>query len=138
MRFRPEQHLRRESDIRAVREQGRRFDGRAFTFWSRARGSVPAGSVGDPAALPPISAIAGPRVCVIASTAAVGSAVRRNRAKRRLREIFRQQQHLLPANCDLLLIARSGAVTWPLPELTRRFGEACRQLAPVGQATGVK
>ncbi len=138
MRFRPEQHLSRESDIRTVREQGRRFDGRAFTIWWRARGAVPASAVGDPAALPPVSALSVPRVCVIASTAAVGRAVRRNRAKRRLREVFRQQQHLVPAQCDLLLIARSGAATWPLPELARKFGEACRHLTPTGRSTGVK
>ena len=58
---------------------------------------------------------AGARVCVIASTAAVGNAVRRNRAKRRLREIFRHQQSAVPAECDLLLIARGAAVDVPMP-----------------------
>jgi ribonuclease P protein component len=88
--------------------------------------------------LPPVSTIATPRVCVIASTAAVGHAVLRNRAKRRLREIFRAQQHRLPNNCDLLLIARSGATSWPIPELERKFLEACRHLAPSGVSTGAK
>ncbi len=138
MRFHPEQHLCRQSEIRAVREQGRRFEGRAFTVWCKTRGAVPAGAIGDPMALPPVSAIKRPRVCVIASTAAVGHAVLRNRAKRRLREVFRHQQHHLPLNCDLLLIARSGATTWPMPELQRKFAEACRHLAPIAISTGEK
>lgn len=120
MRFRPEQHLRRQTDIRAVREQGRRVDCRAFTIWWKRRD--PAG----PGTRPPRPT---PRVCVIASTAAVGNAVRRNRAKRRLREVFRDQQHLVPQDCDLLLIARAAATTAGLPDLQKRFGEACAQIS---------
>ncbi len=113
MRFRPEQHLRRERDIRAVRESGRRIDGRAFTIWWLARGAVP----------PPS------RMCVIASTAAVGHAVLRNRAKRRLREVYRRHQTLVPPGVDLLLIARSSATRWPLPEIEQKFVEACGHIA---------
>ena len=117
MRFRAEQHLRRQGDIRAVREKGRRVDCRACTVWWKHRETPPA----VPAAA---------RVCVIASTAAVGAATERNRAKRRLREVFRHQQHLVPAGCDLLLIARAAAVQWPLPELEKKFAEMCGQIAP--------
>jgi ribonuclease P protein component len=138
MRFRPEQHLRRQSDIRAVREEGRRLDCRAFTLWWKPRGAVPPQARGEPAALATLSEIKVPRVCVIASTAAVGPAVQRNQAKRRLREVFRHQQHRVPAHCDLLLIARRGAGTWPLPELERKFAEACQQLNATGVATGEK
>ena len=117
MRFRPEQHLRRQSDIRAVREQGRRVDCRAFTIWWKPRDVI----VAPPAQNPP-------RVCVIASTNAVGNAVRRNRAKRRLREVFRHQQHRVPAGCDLLLIARGAATEWPMSELENKFVEACGRI----------
>ena len=121
MRFRPEQHLRRQSDIRAVREQGRRLDCRAFTIWWKRR---------EPAATPaPADTFPTPRVCVIASTAAVGHAVRRNRAKRRLREVFRHQQHLVPPGCDLLLISRAAATDRPIPELAQKFSDACSQIA---------
>lgn len=128
MRFRPEQHLRRQSEIRAVREQGRRIDCRAFTVWWKRR-EAPA--TGEPAAVsisasPP--APLRPRVCVIASTAAVGIAVKRNTAKRRLREVFRHQQHVVPPGCDLLLIARSAATTWDMNELEKKFREACGQI----------
>lgn len=126
MRFRAEQHLRRQSDIRAVREQGRRVDCRAFTVWWKLRAPAVAQASSD---LPAHSASARPRVCVIASTAAVGAAVQRNRAKRRLREIFRAQQHLVPAGCDLLLVARAAATREPLPALEKKFSEACTQIA---------
>ena len=141
MRFRPEQHLRRQSDIRAVREHGRRVDCRAFTLWWKPREAPAADTVATPIASPPddLSAKAsakaealaksGPRVCVIASTAAVGGAVQRNRAKRRLRETFRHQQHLVPAGCDLLLIARAAATREPLAELEKKFSQACGQIA---------
>jgi ribonuclease P protein component len=122
MRFRAEQHLRRQSDIRAVREQGRRVDCRAFTVWWKLRAPAPAASATAPTP-------ATPRVCVIASTAAVGHAVLRNRAKRRLREIFRAQQHLVPVGCDLLLVARHAATREPIPALEKRFGEACAQIS---------
>ena len=65
---------------------------------------------------------------MIASTAAVGAATRRNRAKRRLREVFRECQAEVPAGCDLLLIARAAAGTCPLPDLAQRFRELCRQI----------
>lgn len=122
MRFRAEQHLRRPREIRAVRERGERIDCRAFTLWWKSRDAVPADS-----AAPAVAT--GARVCVIASTAAVGIAVRRNRAKRRLREVFRQQQAQVPPNCDLLLIARDAVLNLPLPELEKRFLESCRKIA---------
>ena len=116
MRFRPEQHLCRQSDIRAVRAEGRRFDARAFTAWWLPR---PAGA----------SPVRLPRACVIASTAAVGHAILRNRAKRRLRELFRCHQTLLPADCDFLLIARAAMNQRPYAELEKIFVHSCVQIA---------
>lgn len=118
MRFRPEQHLRRQSDFRAVREQGRRFNCGAFTVWCLRR------------AEPRLSDEAVPRVGVVASTAAVGHAVLRNRAKRRLRELFRRHQDVLPPGCDLLLTARRAVTAAPFSELEEKFIEACRHVAP--------
>mgnify|MGYP003346064271 CR=1 FL=1 len=110
MRFRREQHLRRQDDFRAVREQGRRIDCGAFTLWHLTRD--------DP----------GIRVGVVASTAAVGPAVQRNRAKRRLRAIFRENQGLVPRGTDLLLVARAAVNRWESRELTEKFIGACRRL----------
>jgi ribonuclease P protein component len=127
MRFRSEQHLRRQDDIRAVREQGRRLDCRAFTIWWKPRNQATAESRGESTTR---TESTGARVCVIASTAAVGAATHRNRAKRRLRELFRHQQANVPAGCDILLIARAAAINWPMAELERKFAEACRQIVP--------
>jgi ribonuclease P protein component len=126
MRFRPAQHLRRPGEIRAVREQGRRIDCRAFTVWWKHRSAALAQENAPVTPRAPAPSTA--RVCVIASTAAVGGAIQRNRAKRRLREIFRQHQDLVPPTCDLLLIARSTVTTWDILELQKRFSEACAQI----------
>jgi ribonuclease P protein component len=109
MRLRPGQHLRRQSDIRDTRQKGARLDCRAFTIWHLE------GSIETPAR----------RGCFVASTQAVGHAVLRNRAKRRLREIFRRHQELLPKSCDLLIVARAQVNTWDLAQLERVFAEAC-------------
>ena len=113
MRLRPGQHLRRQSDIRDVRRQGIRLDCKAFTIWWIAR----------PGAGPL------PRACFVASTQAVGRAVLRNRARRRMREIFRRRQDLLPAPCDLLIVARSQVNNWPFAQLERIFADACSKMA---------
>ena len=119
MRFRPEQHIRRQSDFRAIRERGRRYTCGAFTFWCLRRDA-------DYEAAPADLRRAG----FIASTAAVGHAVRRNRAKRRLREIFRRHQQNLPAGTDSLLSARAAAIETPVPDLEARFLDACRKASP--------
>jgi ribonuclease P protein component len=120
MRFRPEQHLRRPGDFRAVREKGRRIDCGAFTAW----------------ALPPAAPtpLARPRVGVVASIAAVGGAVTRNRAKRRLRAVFRAHQELLPPGTDVLLVARGAATRVEFTVLERKFVEACQKFFPPDHA----
>ena len=123
MRFRPEQHLRRQSDFRAVREHGRRLNCGAFTLWCLARPAE---------AVPSVSSAAVRRVGVVASTAAVGHAVLRNRAKRRLRDVFRRFQDRVPVGCDVLLTARAAAVEVPMTELETRFLDACGKLSAGG------
>jgi ribonuclease P protein component len=118
MRFRYEQHLRRQAEIRAVREKGERLDCRSFTAWCHRRAPVDAAGAAQL-----------PRLVVAASIAAVGPAVQRNRAKRRLREIFRSRQHLLPAGSDLLLVARAAVNRRPFAELDQVFVEACGRIA---------
>ena len=116
MRFRPGQHLRRQSDIRAVREAGARLDCGAFTLWCLQAQCI----VGQRGL-----SMTSPRLCVVASTAAVGGAVLRNRAKRRLREVFRRNQDRLPPDCDLLLVARAAVNRWSFADLEQKFIEAC-------------
>ncbi len=117
MRQRPGQHLRRNADFGAVREQGRRIDCGAFMLTWRVR----------PAAGPA-------RVGVVASRAAVGDAVRRNRAKRRLREIYRKHQNLVPAGLDLVLTARAALLRLEFADVEQRFTAACQKLRPAAPA----
>jgi len=125
MRFRAEQHLRRQRDFREAREKGRRQDCGAFTlWWYRRPAETTVAVVAVPAPIP------GPRVGVIASTAAVGIAVKRNRAKRRMREIFRRHQNLVPPDCDLLMVARAALNRLEYREIEQKFVDVCRKLFP--------
>ncbi len=131
MRFRPEQHVRRQSDFRDAREKGRRLDCGGFTLWYYRRPAETVTAEPDsPDAGHVPARIAGPRVGVIASTAAVGGAVLRNRAKRRLREVFRHHQQRVPADYDLLLVARRSLNRLPYAAIERAFVETCRRIFP--------
>ena len=112
MRLRPGQHLRRNADFGAVREQGRRTDCGAFLLTWRVRPTP------GPA-----------RVGFVASRAAVGDAVHRNRAKRRLREIYRKHQNLVPPGLDLVLTARAALLRLEFSAVEERFTSACRKFA---------
>jgi ribonuclease P protein component len=116
MHLRTEQRLRRQDDFRRVRAEGRRIDGGGFTLWWRQRDA-------DARAAPPLV-----RVGVVASIAAVGPAVRRNAAKRRLRELFRRHQDLVPPGTDLLLVARSALNRLAFQDAEEKFIAACRRI----------
>ena len=122
MRLRAGQRLRRNDDFRAVRELGRRIDCGAFMLtWCVRPSDGPAGPA---------------RVGVVASRAAVGGAVHRNRAKRRLRTLYRQHQHLVPPGLDLVLTARAALLRLEFSEAARRFIAACAKLSPPSPTHG--
>ena len=64
----------------------------------------------------------------------LGGAVVRNRARRRLREVFRLAQPRMRQGYDVVLVARSRAVNGPYDRLTAAFDKACRQLNLVKEA----
>jgi ribonuclease P protein component len=143
MRFRAEQHLRRQLDFQHVRTHGRRSDCGAFMLWyarqsppeTKANPAVPPGQVPPPvdaAQEPPKASVKllPARLGVVASRSAVGNAPQRARAKRRLREVFRAQQMRVPAGYDLLLVARSSLNRLEYCEVERRFVDACRKIFP--------
>ena len=84
--FRPHERLRKGADFKAVFGQGRRFRGQMVTVVAAHNGRTHS------------------RLGVVASRR-VGGAVRRNRAKRLMREAFRLNKHLVPANVDIIMIA---------------------------------
>jgi len=59
----------------------------------------------------------------------VGNAVVRNRVKRWLREIYRQERDALPAPVDLVLIAKTGAGDAGYHALRAEFLEIARRIA---------
>lgn len=67
----------------------------------------------------------GRRAVAFAASRRVGGSVRRNRARRRLREAYRRQKHLLPAvGIRVCFVARGRAVEAPFAELSAEVGEA--------------
>lgn len=58
----------------------------------------------------------------------LGCAVVRNRARRRLREIYRLAQPELKQGYDMVLVARGRTVDGPYLKLTDAFYRACGQL----------
>jgi ribonuclease P protein component len=57
----------------------------------------------------------------ITAPARLGNAVVRNRAKRRLREVFRRHRAAIPAGWDIVLNPRQGVVSVRFPTLVREI-----------------
>ena len=64
----------------------------------------------------------------------LGGAVVRNRARRRLREVYRLAQPRMRRGYDVVLVARSRCLSVPWPRLTAAFDRACRQLGLMEEA----
>ena len=58
----------------------------------------------------------------------IGNAVKRNRARRRLREVFRLNSPCLRQGWDMVLVARGRTLTAPWKELNDTFLRLCRKL----------
>ena len=61
----------------------------------------------------------------------LGGAVVRNRARRRLREVYRLAQPDMKQGYDIILVARGRTVNGPYRKLTAAFYKACGQLGLV-------
>ena len=58
----------------------------------------------------------------------LGHAVVRNRARRRLREVYRLNQGMLKPGYDIVLVARGRTLTAPWRDLNETFLRLCRKL----------
>lgn len=67
------------------------------------------------------------RLGITASTK-IGGAVTRNRARRRLREVYRLNRDKLQVGWDIILVARGRTVTTSWKELNDTFLRGCRKL----------
>ncbi len=92
MRFLPEQRLRHAADFTRVRKDGVYHDCGVFIL------QLSLSTKPNPAR---------PRLGLVVSRR-VGNAVTRNRVKRLFREVFRENQTMLPSNADVVFIARKG------------------------------
>ena len=93
--LRQHQRLRSPALFQETYDQGKSWRGRLMVLFLRQ---------GEGASL---------RLGVVASRAAVGIAVDRNRARRRLREAFRLQRSQFSAEFDVVLIARRALLVAP-------------------------
>ncbi len=62
----------------------------------------------------------------------VGGAVRRNRARRRLREAYRGARPAAPPHVELVVIGRRGALSASLPTLVEEMRQAFQAMAAPG------
>lgn len=104
--FPRERRLRRAEDFRRAQGSGQRVRTPHFILVV-VRGPTP----GAPA-----------RMGLVVSRK-VGNAVARNRVKRRVRELFRTWETLVPAGIDLVVIAGPGAAEVPLGEIRREWSD---------------
>ena len=94
--------LRKRADFLAA-QRGVRAHARTFVLQSRSRGDD-----------------AGPRLGFTV-TKKVGTAVERNRIRRRLRAVVRQEADLVRPGFDYVVVARRDAINAPFAELAREF-----------------
>jgi len=64
----------------------------------------------------------------VVSSVKIGHAVQRNRARRRLREVYRLHSAELRKGYDIILVARSRTVSAPWNELCGQFQRLVRKL----------
>jgi len=106
-----DERLRRPSEFQTVFQQGKREECQGFVaLWSRGSGGRKVG---------------------FAVSRRVRGAVNRNRARRRLREAYRQQQHLMPDALQVVFVGRHTTLTEPFKRLV---GEMQRMMAMLGQS----
>lgn len=102
--------LRRQVDFQQVRSAGKRMSFGPFILQWFSRAELP-----------------GVRVGIIASRR-VGNAVKRNRGKRLLREIFRAHEANLPKRLDLVIVLRKGYDKYSYTDLEQAFMKGCAQI----------
>lgn len=100
--LRPSERLHHPSEYRRVFEHGVRLVAPLFVLYILPRREIPS-RLG------------------MAVSKRVGSAVVRNRVKRRIRELFRQHKSQFEPPCDVVFVAHHQAAEASLAEYTRQF-----------------
>lgn len=68
------------------------------------------------------------KISFVAGKKVSAHAVKRNKVKRQLREIYRHNRNLLPDNVWIMLIAKPGAVDATYKELENNFLKICKRI----------
>jgi ribonuclease P protein component len=103
-RFPRSERLTRRAEIQTLFQQGKRIERPALiVLWRESEA---------------------PRRAAFAVTRSLRGSVRRNRARRRLREAFRVARVAAPERVDVVVIAKRGALDEPLPALTAQLTDA--------------
>jgi ribonuclease P protein component len=108
------ERLRRSADFQAVFQQGSRLErASVVALWRRAER----------------------RRVGFAVSRQLRGAVQRNRARRRIREAYRQVRGLFPGDVELVVVGRAGAATRPFPELVEDMRRLAEGLVRASRAT---
>ena len=113
--FSASRHITRGRDFRECFRQNNKQVGHYMILWLREADD------------------ASQRLGVVASKK-VGNAVARNRAKRRIRELFRLNQHQLLGSSDLLFVARRSILEADWDRLQGEFRHLCRRAGVLEEA----
>jgi len=105
----PQERIRRTQEFGFLYRNGIRFRGRYFTLVYRE------------------NELSFSRLGVVASRK-VGGAVKRNKAKRRMRDLFRRNKTCLPFSVDMVAIAAAETAAAPMSVLREEYLGAIRSL----------
>lgn len=109
--LRPEDRLKKRSEIRRAQAEGRRVHTPHFLV-------VVLGRPGQQRT----------RLGITVTKKVSSSAVGRNRVKRLVREVFRRNRDLFPAACDVVFIAKRGAPELGYDEVLTEARRASRRM----------
>jgi ribonuclease P protein component len=119
LRFTPDDRLRKSWEFRQVQGKGRKVHTHHYLLIVLPR-PQPTTSLRS-------------RLGITVTRKVSPSAVKRNRVKRIVREVFRRNRDLFPSGCDVVVIARKGAPEIGYHEALAEIGGASRAMHEAGR-----